>query len=932
MPHGPELTVVVIAGLALVAGAATRLFSRRIRVPYTIAMLLLGIGVGLVLRQFEGAENAILEMLARGAAISPHLIIFVFLPALVFESAFALEVYAFRKNLGAVGVLAVPALLCSTVLTAALMVWLTSAGGFDWHWGWIAALSFGALASATDPVAVVAILRELGAPKRLGVVIEGESLVNDGTAIVVFSVLLTMLTGVAAVGLAPAAVTLEFTRVVLGGIAVGLGLAIFVSNWISRTFNDPLVEITLTIVLAYAAMVVAEGFLHVSGVMAVVTAGLWMSAKGKTRISPEVSHFLHQFWEMLAYIANTLIFYLVGLVIATQVHSARALDFLLIAIAWAGIVVIRFAVVFGFLPILNRVADRFTLAEATVMSWGGLRGAVSLALALIVSQHPGVDPLLGQQILLATAGFVLLTILVNGSTTARLLRAFGLDRAPLTERLAQLTAVSSVLRNVEEKIDSVRESRDLRTVLWTDVEQELGERRLRVESDLEETRERLASATVEQKAAAYWRRALEMERQAYWAAYAQGTLGATAAQILDHEVELHLDRVDHGDIRPPVSRTPDSVVPGVDPFRWLRRSESGFGPMQFGRLSLLYDLSRAESRAAQKVLDGLGQLQSSEAGLIREIEAAYRRMQLDGKERLEDLRANLPEVTRAIETRLAKRISMNFERAGFEKAIRGGVLDPAAGAAALGLVKERMKRLWYEATSVALPDFADLCRSTPLFTALDQEGIERIADLAVKQVLAPGEVLFRENDRGDSMFIIARGAVHVIKRINGEDVILDILGGGDILGEMALLTGERRTASIRAATAVTLGRIDGEAFNQLMETQPALRRRVWSAFVGREFDNYIREQRVFRHLDHDDRLHWIRSAPMREIGPGERLEVSEEGYLFVVTGSVSEDGQRMDAPALLTLRKDSQVSVTGPARVVQLDAPMETTEFPIAGR
>jgi Na+/H+ antiporter len=930
MPHGPELTVVVIAGLALVAGAATRWFSRRVRIPYTIAMLLLGIGVGLVLRQFEGAENAILAMLAHGAAISPHLIIFVFLPALVFESAFALEVYAFRKNLGAVGVLAVPALLCSTVLTAALMVWLTSAGGFDWHWGWIAALAFGALASATDPVAVVSILRDLGAPKRLGVVIEGESLLNDGTAIVVFSVLLTMLTGVA--GFAPGTVALEFTRVVLGGIAVGLGLAIFVSNWISRTFNDPLVEITLTIVLAYAAMVVAEGFLHVSGVMAVVTAGLWMSAKGKTRISPEVSHFLHQFWEMLAYIANTLIFYLVGLVIATQVHSARALDFLLIAIAWAGIVAIRFAVIFGFLPVLNRVADRFTPAEATVMSWGGLRGAVSLALALIVSQHPHVDPVLGQQILLATAGFVLLTILVNGSTTARLLRAFGLDRAPLAERLAQLTAVSSVLRSVEEKIDTVRESRDLRTVLWTEVEEELGERQRRVESDLEETRKRLETATVEQKAAAYWRRALEMERQAYWAAYAQGTLGATAAQILDHEVELHLDRVDHGDIGPPESRTPESIGPGLDPFRWLRRSERGFGPMQFGRLSLLYDLSRAESRAAQKVLDGLGQLQPSEPGLIREIEAAYQGMQRVGKERLEDLRANLPEVTGAIETRLAKRISLNFEREGFEKAVRGGVLDPAAGAVALGLVKERMKRLWYEATSVELPDFADLCRSTPLFTALDREGIERIADLAVEQVLAPGEMLFRENDRGDSMFIIARGAVHVIKRIDGEDVILDILGGGDILGEMALLTGERRTASIRAATAVTLGRIDGEAFNHLMETQPALRGRVWSAFAEREFDTYIREQRVFRHLDHDDRLQWIRSAPIREIRPGDRFEISEKGYLFVVTGSVSEGGQRMDAPALLTLRKDTRVSVTGPARVVHLDAPTETTELPVARR
>jgi Na+/H+ antiporter len=921
MPHDPELTVVVIAGLALVAGAAMRLFSRRIRVPYTIAMLLLGIGVGLVLRQFEGAENAVLSMLARGAAISPHLIIFVFLPALVFESAFALEVHAFRKNLGAVGILAVPALLCSTVLTAALMVWLTSAGGFDWHWSWIAALSFGALASATDPVAVVAILRELGAPKRLGVVIEGESLLNDGTAIVVFSVLLTILTGAAAASFAPLPLALDFTRVVLGGIAVGLGLAIFFSGWISRTFNDPLVEITLTLVLAYAAMVIAEGFLHVSGVMAVVSAGLWMSAKGKTRISPEVSHFLHQFWEMLAYIANTLIFYLVGLVIATQIHSARALDFLLIVLAWAGVIAIRFAVIFGFLPILNRVADPFTRAEATVMSWGGLRGAVSLALALIVSQHPRVEPVLGQQILLATAGFVLLTILVNGSTTARLLKAFGLDRAPLTERLAQLTAVSSVLRNVEEKIDRVQESRDLRTVLWTDVEQDLYERRRRVEADIEQTRERLATATDQQKAAAYWRRALEMERQAYWAAYAQGTLGATAAQILDHEVELHLDRVDHGDLRPPSSRTPEPAGPGIDLFRLFRRGEHRFGPMQFGRLSLLYDLSRAESRAAEKVLRRLDQLQSSEPGLIREIEASYQRLQLAGKERLEDLRANLPEVTRAIETRLAKRIGLNFEREGFEQAIRGGVLDPGAGAAALGLVKERMKRLWYEATSVALPDFAELCRSTPLFTALDQDALEKIADLALEQVLAPGEMLFRENDRGDSMFIIARGAVHVIKRIDGEDVILDILGGGDILGEMALLTGERRTASIRAATAVTLGRIDAEAFNHLMETQPGLRERVWSAFAEREFDTYLREQRVFGYLDHDDRLKWIRSAPMREISPGDRFETSEEGYLFVVTGSVSDGGQRLSAPALLKLKKDSPVSVTGPARIVHLDAP-----------
>ncbi|MCP4578823.1 MAG: hypothetical protein GY846_21300, partial [Deltaproteobacteria bacterium] len=167
----------------------------------------------------------------------------------------------------------------------------------SWQWGWVTALVFGSLISATDPVAVVAILKELGVSKRLGTLIEGESLLNDGTAIVFFTVLFSVMkhgTG----GLVASDVILKFLWVVTGGLATGFILSWIFSIWIGRTFNDPLIEISLTVVLGYLCMLIAEGMLQVSGVMALVVAGLYMGSVGRTRISPEVFHFLHHFWEL----------------------------------------------------------------------------------------------------------------------------------------------------------------------------------------------------------------------------------------------------------------------------------------------------------------------------------------------------------------------------------------------------------------------------------------------------------------------------------------------------------------------------------------------------------------------------------------------------------------------------------------------------------
>ena len=603
MDHGPELTVVIFLCVALALGAVTRIFGRSLKLPYTVIVLLIGCAIGVVLGQTDlDSASALLGRLDAGTEISSDVIIFIFLPALIFESAFALDVHSFRKELAGVSVLAVPALLASTAAVGGMMFLLA---GWSWDWSLIAALVFGSLISATDPVAVVAILRDTPSPKRLSVLIEGESLLNDGTAIVVFTALLAMLANPGS-DLALASRVVRFFWVVGGGVGVGLALGMIVAAIIGRVFNDALVEITLTIVTAYASMLIAEAALHVSGVMAIVTAGLYLAGPGRTRISPEVKHFLHQFWEMVSYLANTMIFFLVGLVVAAQFQHASLSDVGMIIAAYLGVMAIRFAITFAFRPIVALVSDPVSVREATFLSWGGLRGAVSLALALIVSQRPELPLVLRQQVLLVTTGVVVLTILINGSSVAWLLGRLGLTKAPLGERIASLTTQSALLAELGHQLDESTYAQELCTVPWDEIVDDVRARARDVDAELEHTRAKLAAEA--QGAAGYWQHALGVERRAYWRLYARGLLAGDAAQLLDREVAVQLDRIDHGMIEPPTGRLPE--VPA-----WRKRLTATFrmvAHMQYSRLVQTYELARAQAAAADSVLADLERLHGDE--------------------------------------------------------------------------------------------------------------------------------------------------------------------------------------------------------------------------------------------------------------------------------------------------------------------------------
>lgn len=902
MHHGAELTVVLIAAVALVIGAALRALGKLVRVPFTVAMLLVGIATGLTIE--AGALGDVGEVIGKGGDISSDLIVFVFLPALVFESAYAIELHQFRKNLGAVVLLAGPALVLSTIATAGLMVGVTAVT--DWHWDWVTALVFGALISATDPVAVVAILRELGVTKRLGILIEGESLLNDGTSIVVFTLLIQVLTGETG-QFDPVFAATRFLVVVGGGLAVGVVLSIIVSRWIGRTFNDPMTEITLTLVLAYSAMVVAEGMLHVSGVMAVVVSGLWMSSVGRTKVSPEVAHFLHRFWEMLGYIANTLIFFLVGLVIAHQVEHARLVDFVMIGVAYSGVMAIRFVLTYGFQPLTTRTSEGVSLADSAVMSWGGLRGAVSLALALVVFHNPTIEEGIRRQILLVTAGVVLLTILVNGSTIGRLLARLGYDRASLSKQLADLTSRAFVLEHVQSKIDEVSRSRDLRAVSWGDVKKNLDARKAALSEEIATSKAALANAPEIERKAGAWFRVLDIERQAYWEAFAEGTLAGPAVNMLTHEIDLQRDRLAKGDVTPPDRRAPVESVGG--PWQRLPAGRT------FEDLSRIYDLSRAESRAAARVLDDVPRLGEIDADVAAEIKATYSRYLREGIERIEDLRTNLPEMASAIENRLARRIELNFERDAFERLVHHGAMEHGDAEKFLEPVEEQMHALMHRRERVAIPETADLVAATPLFRNLDAGALARLAALTQEMVLGRGEVLFEAGAAGDAMYVIARGAVHIVI---GDDVV-EVLGGGDIIGEMSLLTGARRTATVRAGTSVTLGKVDRADFAGLMEQHPDLAEKVWGEFGRRVFDNFTRSHPTYGELDRDQRFAWLdRGQVVHQPAGSVHRRQPHHTHAFVVSGAIEVEGAKHSAPALVPLDGAESFSCDVETRLVML--------------
>lgn len=394
-----ELTPVVAAELfvSLVGIAAVVAFAtRRTAVPYTVALVLVGLAMSAVLPRIE-------------AAVDPELLLFVLLPGLVFEPALQLRVGDLRGALRAIVILAAPGVVVSAGIVAVL---LNLATGLDLGLAFVV----GAAVAATDPAAVVAAFRRLGAPKRLATVVEAESLFNDGTGIVVFALALTALKQ----GFEPLDGLLSFLAIV--AVSSGIGAAVgWLAGRLTATIDDHLVELTLSVVVAYGTYLLADR-LHESGIIATVVAGVVLGNASRTSaMSERTRQALDTVWEFVAYLLTALAFLLIGLALSPAQLVAAAWP---IAAAFVATLVGRAIVVYGLLGGAAAILPGRTQLPVRwlhVLFWAGLRGAVATALAL--SLPPDLPQ---REIVEGTIyGVVLLTLVIQGTTTEFIVRRAG---------------------------------------------------------------------------------------------------------------------------------------------------------------------------------------------------------------------------------------------------------------------------------------------------------------------------------------------------------------------------------------------------------------------------------------------------------------------------------------------------------------------------
>ncbi|OXA50331.1 Sodium/hydrogen exchanger 7 [Folsomia candida] len=294
-------------------GALTRTLLRvlKLNIPYTVVLMFSGIVVGVIARYYCPTWYTFTAI----ARIKPEIILFAFLPVLIFETAFGISSHVFIKASMQILILAFPGMLIATALTAMLCYQFFS----EYKWTFLQACFYGSIISATDPVAVVGILKEVGVSESLSVIVDGESLLNDGVAILLFEIFQDRLKEDEELSSGQLAgnVIIMFLRIAVGGPIFGYIAAKIAIFCLARIFNDAIVEITITLVSAYLTYYIAEDVLGVSGVCAVVLLGITMSSE-KTCISPDILEEVHEFWEMAAHLANTVLFFVTGIVISER--------------------------------------------------------------------------------------------------------------------------------------------------------------------------------------------------------------------------------------------------------------------------------------------------------------------------------------------------------------------------------------------------------------------------------------------------------------------------------------------------------------------------------------------------------------------------------------------------------------------------------------
>jgi CPA1 family monovalent cation:H+ antiporter len=798
------LVLLVIAGL-LVVVALSQPLAIRLRLPPSVLLAAVGVGIGAfpaVLGQLglSGSVDAAAGLFA-DLPVSSGTFIYVFLPLLVFEAGIATDVRRTIEDAAAILILAVIATLITTAMIG-FALWPFARVPL------VVCLLLGAVVATTDPAAVIAVFRDVGAPARLTRLVEGEALLNDAAAIGLFVVLLGMIL----TGREPNSVAglMEFAVSFVGGGVVGFFAGRLLLWIIPRVGDDRLAEATLTLAFAYLAFIAAERLFHVSGVVAVLVAGLTLSAVGPSRIARESWSFLTDLWEQIAFWARSLIFVLASILVPRLLVDIGFRDALLLAVLIAAAAGARIFALFVLVPPLERLGwiRRIDASYKLAIIWGGLRGALTLVLALAVTENAALPRDIQRFVAVLATGFVLFTLFVNGTTLRLVIRLLGLDR--LSSRDEALRDRILALSYVEAR-EAAQEIAQTHALSPPAVERVIAPYEAKV-----------AAASIHDSAT---RNLTERDRLAI----ALVALGNKERRLV---LEMLSDRV----ASPAVVQL---LLGNADAIAEAARSEGRLGYRRAGEAALAFPLGfrvayslyrrlglvrpladcladRVETLLIMRfVMERLRPFNKHQicalfderiAGVTGEI---LRRRQEAVAGALDALRLQYPDYAAELEARFLRQSALRQEMTRYQNLFDEGLIARE--------VYDDLKRSVLGARAAQQRPHFDIGLNTlelierlDLLTGLDERQLANVRRLLRPRLAVPNDRIVRKGERGDAVFFIVSGAVEVI-RPDGPVR----LGSGEFFGEMSLLSGRPRQSDVVALTycqLLVLGRSDFERF------------------------------------------------------------------------------------------------------------------------
>lgn len=811
-------TVAGVVALLLIASAVLAV-TKHIRLPFTVALVVVGVGLSVLADAFPGVLPGIAEI-----QISPELVLYVFLPTLVFESAYNLDVRQLRHNLGPVLLLAVPGLLLSTFIIGAVV-------GLATPIPIVPALLLGAILSATDPVAVVALFKRLGAPERLTMLVEGESLFNDATSLVLAKILLgVMLAGALSAGTI-ASGALDFVVVFFGGLLVGWALGAATGYLLGRVESDSLIEITLTTVVAYMSFLVAEEAFHVSGVMATIAAGLTVGGWGRMKVSPGVRTYLEHFWEYIAYVANALIFLMVGL--RVELSALWEASGLLVWVVVA-MLVSRAVVVYGLTPLVKRLpsGDPVDRRYQTVMYWGGLRGAIALAIVLSLPEFEYRESFIA-----LTMGAVLFTLLVQATTIEPLVRWLGLDRAALPDRFARKEGEVVAKERALERLPDLLSGGLFSGPIAERLRERCEEKLLELESEIKSLHRSEIDRGSERPLLLM--RAMAEEKSLYIDMFNKGQLSERAFRHLMLALATQIDDVRYtGDLRDRAPRSPralleDAAIRLLGPFSLF---DGVVERLRLDRFALDYEVAWGRCHAAGRVvslLDRLGRLASMRVDVVEQVRAQYAKAHAAARLHLDSTAEQFPEFVGAAQERLGLRLMLFTEAEAIHHQAEFGTLPHSMVEGMQEEIADELRALRGRVVSKLKAEPAELLRKVPCFAAIPPEQFAAVGARMHAHTVATGGEVIRQGAEGSSLFVISRGVVRVSREENGVRRDVATLLAGDFFGEMALLHREPRSATVTAVTSCLLYELRKEDLEVVAAAYPAIRQALEEADQAR---------------------------------------------------------------------------------------------------